>query len=247
MNNIRLIALDMDGTLLDHNQEVSAENIRWIHRALDAGVLVCFATGRGIHSVIPYTEQIGLNTPMVLVNGGEVWKHKRELWVRHTLEEKDILKLRGMAQEMDVWYWAYSINGVFNRENWGNAASEDSWIKFGFFTEDLTKLNIIRDQLAAMDQYEITNSDPRNLEVNPMGVNKATGLQEVCRHLGLNMSQVAAVGDSLNDLAMIQESGFGVAMGNAQEEVKQAADWITASNTEDGVARLIEKVLSANS
>lgn len=87
----------------------------------------------------------------------------------------------------------------------------------------------------------MTNSHPCNIELNPKGVSKASGLKEVCRRLGIDMSEVVAVGDSLNDLAMIREAGLGVAMGNAQEEVKKAADWTTVTNEEDGVAEVIFK------
>lgn len=76
---------------------------------------------------------------------------------------------------------------------------------------------------------------------NPAGVTKASGLAEVCRVLGIGMEQAVAVGDSLNDLAMIKEAGLGVAMGNAQEAVKQAADEVVAGNEEDGVAEAIRR------
>ena len=84
MESIKLIALDMDGTLLNEFQEVSSENARWIQKALDAGIAVCFATGRGYQSALPYAEQLKLDTPMITVNGGEIWRrpgvlHRRSL------------------------------------------------------------------------------------------------------------------------------------------------------------------------
>lgn len=78
-----------------------------------------------------------------------------------------------------------------------------------------------------------------NLEINPLGVNKATGIKQVCELLGLDMSQVVAVGDSLNDLAVIQQAGLGVAMGNAQQTVKDEADLVVASNNENGIVEVI--------
>ncbi|MNI89787.1 Sugar phosphatase YidA [compost metagenome] len=90
-----------------------------------------------------------------------------------------------------------------------------------------------------MGELEITNSSPYNLEINPAGINKASGVQMVCELLGLAMSEVVAVGDSLNDLAAIQAAGLGVAMGNAQIAVKENADVVTASNNDDGIALII--------
>ncbi|MNI76727.1 Sugar phosphatase YidA [compost metagenome] len=98
-------------------------------------------------------------------------------------------------------------------------------------------------QLQDLGGLEITNSSPSNLEINPLGINKASGIREVCKLLGLEMSQVVAVGDSLNDLAAIQQSGFGVAMGNAQEVVKQEADAVVATNNNDGIAEVIQKYI----
>jgi hypothetical protein len=98
-------------------------------------------------------------------------------------------------------------------------------------------------QLQDLGGLEITNSTPTNLEINPLGVNKAYGIGEVCKLLGIEMSQVVAVGDSLNDLAAIQAAGLGVAMGNAQETVQQEADAVVASNNEDGIAEVIEKYI----
>ncbi|MDF2963402.1 MAG: Cof-like hydrolase, partial [Paenibacillus sp.] len=96
-------------------------------------------------------------------------------------------------------------------------------------------------KLEAWGVLEITNSHPLNLELNPKGINKASGIRQVCSLLGIGMSQVIAMGDSLNDESMIREAGLGVAMGNAQDEVKEFADVITATNEEHGVAKIIEQ------
>ncbi|MNR51606.1 Sugar phosphatase YidA [compost metagenome] len=81
--------------------------------------------------------------------------------------------------------------------------------------------------------------------MNPLGVSKATGVEAVCDLLGISMSEVIAMGDSQNDIAMIREAGLGVAMGNAQEEVKQIADITTVTNNEHAVAQVIRKYLLA--
>lgn len=92
-----------------------------------------------------------------------------------------------------------------------------------------------------MGGLQMTNSSPVNIEINPAGVSKASGVAEVCKLLGIEMSEVVAVGDSLNDLAVIEAVGLGVAMGNAQEQVKEAADLIVASNNEDGIVEVIRE------
>jgi 5-amino-6-(5-phospho-D-ribitylamino)uracil phosphatase len=242
----RMLALDMDGTLLNEEKEISEENRKWLAEAARAGVTVMFSTGRGRQSAMPYAEQLGLTSPMVLVNGSEVWKSPDELSKRTLMPVEWIRTMRQMALDYDVWYWAYAVEGIFNRENWPAAAETESamgWLKFGFYSENLAKLPEIRRILEGWGTLEITNSHPFNLELNPKGISKASGLRDVCGMLGIEMSQVIAMGDSFNDLSMLREAGLGVAMGNAQDEVKAEADAVTSSNDEDGVARVIREYI----
>ena len=85
-------------------------------------------------------------------------------------------------------------------------------------------------------------SKPNYLEIVPFGVNKAEALQHVTAILGLELSQVAAIGDGLNDIEMLREAGLGIAMGNAPEAVKSVADWVTGTNNEAGVAQAVRKL-----
>ncbi|CAM3423511.1 Cof-type HAD-IIB family hydrolase [Marinicrinis lubricantis] len=244
--NYKLLALDMDGTLLDDHQEISETNQHWLRMAREAGVTVCISTGRGMHSLRPYVEQLQLTSPLVTVNGSEVWENPSRVMSRHTMKLEWIMELRELALSHDVWYWAYSTEGVFNKETWypGDPASVE-WLKFGYYIEDLDVLKAVKDTVSAKGIYEITNSHPNNLELNPPGVSKASGLRQVCELLGIGMDQVIAVGDSLNDLSMIEEAGLGIAMGNAQEAVKERADDVTLTNAQDGVAHVVRKYIAA--
>lgn len=241
----RLLALDMDGTLLNDDQVITPKTVKWIQKAVDAGVHVCLSTGRATHSAMPYAEQLGLKTPMIMVNGSEVWREPNELYRRSLMDPALVQKMYELAQEYDIWFWAYSLDRVYNRNNWDGNIMGREWLKFGYSTPDDEIRHKLLLQLQEMGGLEITNSSPQNLEINPLGVNKAAGIREVCKLLGLKMEQVVAVGDSLNDLAAIQQAGLGVAMGNAQETVKQEADVVVASNNEDGIAEVIQKYILA--
>lgn len=248
MGGYRLIALDLDGTLLTEEKTITAETKRWIRRATEAGIAVCFATGRAFQSALPYAEELGLSTPMVTVNGSEVWEAPHRLLQRTLLPHEPVLALRELALTYDTWYWAYSVEGVYNKDHWTDRPETTEWMKFGFYTEDEKALAAVRAGVDAIGGLEVTNSHPMNLECNPAGIHKAAGLEGVCRLLGIRMDEVVAVGDSMNDLSMIRAAGLGVAMGNAQELVKHAADFVTDANDEDGVARVIrERVLEQRS
>lgn len=243
MSNIKLVALDMDGTLLNEQSEISSENAHWISKAIDAGILVCFATGRGFQSALPYAEQLKLDTPMITVNGGEIWRRPHVLHKRSLMPASYIKRLHEVAlRNEECWFWAYSVEDIYNKEKWIKPAGgydDHHWLKFGYYTEDDVMRERILEEVSGWGGMEITNSSPWNLELNPEGVSKATALRELCKVLGLDMSQVAAMGDSMNDIAMIREAGVGVAMGNAQDAVKAAADAIAVTNNEHAVAQLI--------
>ncbi|MEK3749792.1 Cof-type HAD-IIB family hydrolase [Paenibacillus sp. FSL E2-8871] len=239
----RLLALDMDGTLLNDEQIITPTTVKWLQKAVDAGVHVCLSTGRAFTSAFPYAEQLGLETPMITVNGSEIWRAPHEIYRRSLMDPMLVQQMYELAKEDDIWFWAYSTEKVHKQDNWVGDVTGREWLKFGYHTEDDELRHKLLLRLQDMGGLEITNSSPHNLEINPLGVNKAAGIMEVCKLLGLDMSQVIAVGDSLNDLAAIQQSGLGVAMGNAQETVKEEADVVVASNNNDGIAEVIQKYI----
>lgn len=244
MSRYKLIALDMDGTLLTEDKKVSEENKAALRAARDAGITVIFSTGRGVQNVLSYVEELQMTeSPMVVVNGGEVYRKPGQLVERHTLTADQVTRLHELALQHDTWYWAYAVGDIYNKDRWAEPQELDAlqWLKFGYYTDNNSSLAAIREELLSWGTLELSNSHPNNLELNPKGIHKASGIRKVCELLGLQMSEVIAMGDSLNDVAMIREAGLGVAMGNAQDEVKALADVVTLTNEEHGVAHIIHK------
>lgn len=238
--DIRLVALDMDGTLLNPKGEISDANRQAIKEAQEKGVFVVLSTGRSLLTSREHADALKLSSYLVTVNGSEIWDENRELVERKLMNTESVEWMLGLAKQHKSGFW-----GISTEQNWYNEMPEDlysvEWLKFGFFIDDDQIRGIIFDELKKKGEFELSNSTLRNIEVNPAGINKAKGLGIVCSRLGIDMKNVMAVGDSMNDLAMIKEAGLGVAMGNAQAAVKEAADWITATNEEDGVAKAIRK------
>lgn len=237
---IKLIALDMDGTLLNERHEVSEENRQAIKDAERKQVHVVLSTGRSLKTARDYALSLELSSYLVTVNGGEIWGPGGELVERNPVETEHIQWMYQRCQELKTRFWATSSENV-----WDNHMPEDplsqEWLKFGFHIEEDEIRETVLKELKDKGLFEISNSSMKNIEVNALGVNKARGLQKVCDLLGISMENVMAVGDSLNDIAMITEAGVGIAMGNAQETVKEAADDITGTNRENGVAHAIQK------
>ncbi|ARK29578.1 Cof-type HAD-IIB family hydrolase [Halalkalibacter krulwichiae] len=237
---IKLIAIDMDGTLLNDCHEISMENRKAIQEAEEKGIHVVISTGRTRMSCDELVNSLALHAHLITVNGSEIWDENRTLIERQLLDLQHIEQMWGLKQQHDATCWAATVNKVI-REEFPSDLSSHEWMKFGFdIEEDDTRKKILAE-LQKNKELEVTNSSPTNIEINAAGVNKANALKKVCERLGITMDHVLAMGDSLNDLAMIKEAGIGVAMGNAQPFVKQSADWITATNVENGVAKAIQR------
>jgi len=238
--NIKLIALDMDGTLLNNRNQISEANRQAIKEAQDKGVHVVLSTGRSFSTSHEHADSLELTSYLINVNGSEIWDENRQLVERNLLKPEQIKWMLDLSKQYNTGYWAISTE-----RNWRNEMPGDlhtlEWMKFGFDIEDNEARELIYKKLVENGEFELSNSTPTNIEVNLMGVSKARGLAVVCSRVGIQMENVMAVGDSLNDLAMITEAGLGVAMGNAQDKVKQAADWVTSTNEEDGVAKAIRQ------
>ncbi|MCY9185120.1 Cof-type HAD-IIB family hydrolase [Bacillus halotolerans] len=236
--NIKLIAIDMDGTLLNDEQLISDENRNAIREAEDKGVYVVISTGRTLMTCRELAESLKLSSFLITANGSEIWDSNFNLVERKLLHTDHIKMMWDLRNKHNTNFWASTVNKVWRGEFPENITDHE-WLKFGFDIEDDDIRNEVLAELRKNKELEITNSSPTNIEVNALGINKAAALAKVTEKLGFTMENVMAMGDSLNDIAMIKEAGLGVAMGNAQDVVKETADWITDTNIEDGVAKAI--------
>ncbi len=234
----KLIALDMDGTLLNNQQEISKENRKAIAKAQEQGVHVVLSTGRSLLTCREYAQSLQLSSYLITVNGSEIWDESGELVERKLIDASSIEKMWKLTQEHKLNFWAVTTDKVWRDEFPENIASQE-WLKFGYDIPDDALREEVLKQIAGISDFEISNSSLTNLEINALGINKAKGIMTVCERLGISMDEVIAMGDSLNDMAMIEAAGCGIAMGNAQEAVKEAADWVTDTNVNNGVAKAI--------
>ncbi|WP_281998638.1 Cof-type HAD-IIB family hydrolase [Priestia flexa] len=236
--SIKLIALDMDGTLLNTEGEISQGNQKAIAQAEEKGIHVVLSTGRSRPTSIEFAESLKLSSYIINVNGSEIWDGEGNLIERTTLQPDYIQEMWDLKQKHKLTFWAVTSEKVW-RDEFPTDITNHEWLKFGYDIHDDDTRKLVLDTLTKNKNLEITNSSPTNLEINALGINKAKALRTVCERLNLSMNEVMAMGDSLNDIAMITEAGVGVAMGNAQDVVKEAADWITKTNDQDGVAEAI--------
>lgn len=265
----KLVAIDMDGTLLNSKNEVSQRTKEAIIKAKEKGVHIVLATGRILKSALHYSQALGLKNPIVASNGGIMVDENRNVIYKNPMEKGAIRDLVNMAKEDDVYCHFYDESKFYSAKivqeflkfyNEGNSElqieiekfddidemilNEDLNIyKFLFIDNDLDKLQRFRERISILNNINISSSWSNNIEAVAMNVSKGQALKELCRKLDISPKEVIAIGDSENDLSMLNFAGLGVAMENASDKIKKQVDYITDLNDNDGVAKVIEKFI----
>ena len=272
-SNIRLIALDLDGTLLNTNKELSPRNAAALERAAAQGVEIVPTTGRFFTGMPEVIQKLPYLHYAITINGAQVYDIARDCAVARTEMSVDLaLRIMEYLDRQPVVYDCY-------QENWGYMTRDfqlhiddftpdphyremvrrlrtpvpelKAWLKernrgvqkIQLFTPDPElRKKLLKDLAEEFPEAAVTSSVPTNIEINAADAHKGRALQQLADYLGLDISQTAAFGDGLNDVTMLRQAGLGVAMANAWPEALAAADVVTASCDEDGVAQELEKL-----
>lgn len=269
---IKLIITDLDGTLLgEDHQTISERNKKALEKAAQRGITIALGSGRTygvLKNVLRQTDAIDY---VMMSNGAALMNNRTGEQTQvgeipYTLWKPLYDLLKQYRAVFEVYYEGYSYIEKEARERFVN-----EWIPQSFL-EELTENMIVVDslpeflegkplekfdviqtpeesiegltrELSCRTEFAVTSSLPGNMEINLKGVDKGEGTRGLCRLLGISTSEVMAFGDANNDLAMMRTAGYSYAMENATEEIKEAARYRTASNVDDGVAAVIEKLL----
>lgn len=258
---IRFLAIDMDGTLLNSQRQLSEANRAAVQRAAEAGVTICLASGRAIATMRVFREQMKCGGPMVTCNGAYAVGPSGECLLNETLPPAAVAALVGYACEREVFTNVYSLDGIYSshggkflemyRQRTGAdlqvigypALSQTSATKL-LYVDEPHHIPSHHDALAGDAQahgYEITLSERDYIEFLPKGVNKGVGVQAVVRAMGFAHTETAAIGDWLNDLEMLKSVGFAGAPANACDAVKEVADVVVSHHDNDAVAEFIDR------
>lgn len=260
----RLLALDLDGTLLNEQGELTAETETAVKGAQAAGITVTLATGRLLADALPYARRLAITAPLILHHGALLMAPDGTTLKHQTIAGAAAQELVKLARELDLSCQAYVAGQLVVEEvtAWTRIYLGYSEAKpvvvpdlAAYVVGSISQFDFLGhpEELApAREQVRkrvgravrTTSSHPNLLEVLAAGVSKGRALQRLAEHLGIPIAATVAVGDGLNDLEMLQVAGLGVAMANAPEAVRSQARYITASNNENGVARLIAKLLA---
>ena len=266
-----MVGLDLDGTLLTDRKEITPRTRRVLSRAIEEGVIVLVATGRPWMGVPEELREFPGMRYALTSNGARILDVQEGVVLEEHLlppdSAKKAMQICGKYDTLQEIYfdgqgyapadkmskveryhknpnmWEYmrktripvnDISELLERENRGLD-------KVQALFADMEERKAAWRELEREPDLELVGSLKYNIEINAAGVNKGTGLVNLGRLLGIKREEIMACGDGDNDTVMLREAGFGVAMGNAEEQVKEAADHITLTNEEEGVAEVIEK------
>lgn len=264
---IELVAIDMDGTLLDPAHRLTPRVKQAIARAREQGVRVVLTSGRPVSGLAPFLDELGINGSedyCIACNGGLVTRVATgEVVVEYPLSFDDFLFCERVSRDLGVHFQALHNERLYTPNQdislYTVADSHLSRVPLSYRrVEDMdpgmtfTKLMmvdepavldaaILRLPAALIERFAVLKSAAFFLEVFDHRAGKGPSLQKLAEHLGIDRSRVMAIGDQENDLSMLQYAGTSVAMGNAIDAVKATALHETATNSEDGVALAIER------
>ncbi|HWQ42046.1 MAG TPA: Cof-type HAD-IIB family hydrolase [Desulfosporosinus sp.] len=261
---IRLVAMDLDDTLLRDDWTISPRVIKTIQKAQAQGVKMTIATGRMSISARPYAKQLGLDVPVITYHGAMIQQVlSGEIIFRRVIPSALAVEIVQYVSGLGVYAQVYLKDRVIAQDlrEWSEEYERIASVRIEIADlptllsqepEGVEKI-ILMAKESDLDQFaprlrqlygekvHLAKSKPCFLEMTDCQVNKGVALAALAERYGIARGDVMAIGDSFNDLEMIKYAGIGVAMGNARAEIKEQADVITASNEEDGVAEAIER------
>ena len=262
----KLLVLDLDGTLTNQKKEVTEHTRRTLIEAQERGVKIVLASGRPTYGVAPLAEILELQKYegyILSYNGGEIIDWKTGEMMYENVLDPDILPYLYKCAT-DNHFVTYDGKYVLTEYPEDEYVLKEAILnvmtpkKVDHFLEVIkfpiakclivgepTRLAVLEKEMYEhlKDRMGVFRSEPYFLELVPKGIDKAQSLAVLLKEIGMTKEEMIAVGDGFNDLSMIQYAGLGIAMANAQEIVRQNADYITLSNEEDGVAAVVEKFI----
>lgn len=272
MPDIRLIALDLDGTLLNSDKQLTQQNAQALACAAARGIEIVPTTGRFFSGMPEIIRSLPYLHYAITINGAAVYDVRQDTDIaRAEIPLPLAVEIMRYLDTLPVIYDCYMNNwGWMTRAMQLRAdafAPDEHYLRMIrnlrtpvddlksylletgrdvqkiqlFLTDPALRLTLLRQLGGQFEGLCVSSSVPNNIEINSTDANKGEALRKLAAHLGLDISQTMAIGDGLNDLSMLRAAGIGVAMENACPEAKQAADYVTGSCDESGVAAAIRR------
>lgn len=269
----KLVAIDMDGTLLNSKHEISEYTRNVLKEVTEKGVKVVICTGRLFASARFYAKLLGLITPIIACNGAYICEyHRNNVLYENPIDSVDYKEVIKILEKNNMYYHFYDNENFYTKELNYNSLKYYNWNKKQK-TEDKINIEIIEDVVKMMEErnpkvykvvvmdenkgklsnivkelkknshLEIVSSMSQSFDIMNKGVSKGNALMRLSDFFSLESNEVIAIGDNYNDISMFEYAGVSVAMNNGEKEAKEKADVITDTNDNDGVAKVLKKLI----
>ena len=269
----RVIALDLDGTLLDNQKRILPQSLAALAQARAAGVKVVVVTGRHHVAIHPFYQALQIDTPAICCNGTYLYDYQqKKVLVADPLEKEQARLVLQMLKQSNIHSLLYVDDAMLYQEPSGHVIRTLAWAdslpaaqrpallqvnslaQAAEEAQDIWKFATTHGDIPALRDFATTVEKELGLacewswhdqvDIAKGGNSKGKRLQQWVESQGLSMDQVVAFGDNYNDISMLEAVGLGVAMGNADDAVKERADLVIADNMQPGIAEVIQsKVL----
>ena len=267
----KLLVLDVDGTLLNNEKEISKRTLASLLKVQQMGIRIALASGRPTYGLMPLAKILELGNYggfIVSYNGCQIINAQNgEILFERRINPEMLPNLEKKAHKNGFAIFTYHDDTLLtdspNNEHIRTEAKlnnlkiikeEDFSIAIDFAPCKCMLVSDDEEALTGLEEHwkrrlngtlDVFRSEPYFLEVVPCGIDKANTLGALLSHLNITREEVIAIGDGVCDVNMLQIAGLGIAMGHSQDSVKVCADYVTASNEEDGVAQAVEKMILA--
>lgn len=259
----KLIAVDMDGTLLTNAKSIPTKTLEKINEIIKKGYIFCISTGRPYAGVKKYCEMINGDIPLILYNGALVkFSRSNNVLLSSVLTNNQSKKIINLINKYDGTYIFWSNEKLYVNKindyslNYFKISNVDAIIienedmiphgeitKIIWFDENMNLVNYQKTVLKEFSDVNFFTSQPTFLEFVSKDISKAKALEVLGEYFKISKDEIIAIGDGCNDIAMLKYVGLGVAMGNSEQLVKDNAKYITLSNEEEGVLKVINEFI----
>lgn len=260
---MKLIIADLDGTIMNH-QKISTETLDTIKKIHDQGHMFGLATGRHANAVSDIVNKLDIKIPVICSNGAFIYDFKEHKVIqKQVISESIVRKIIQLLQNTSHDFLIYTTKQIvateeakmklesyigptkihiIDQKDYVNEI-KDGVVKILCIEEDLQKIKELRNQMISFEELYVLQSRSTFLDLGPKKANKGLALSALANYLHISLEDCIAIGDQENDIEMIKIANIGIAMGNSEQEVKDAADVVTDSVDQNGFTQIMNKLL----